>query len=45
MSSKEEEKRETLLKKYNIPIEHLDFDYIKSCENVKEIQRIVKILR
>lgn len=36
---------ESLLKKYDIPINHLDFDYIKSCENVKEIERIVTILK
>lgn len=36
---------ETLLKKYGIPIDHLDFDYIKSCENVKEIERIVTVLK
>lgn len=36
---------ESLLKKYDIPINHLDFDYIKSCENVKEIERIVTVLK
>lgn len=35
----------SLLKKYDIPIKHLDFDYIKSCENVKEIERIVMVLK
>ncbi|XP_037028931.1 sperm-associated antigen 1 [Bradysia coprophila] len=35
----------SLLKKYDIPINHLDFDYIKSCEDVKEIERIVTILK
>lgn len=36
---------ESLLKKYDIPINHLDFDYIKSCENGKEIERIVTVLK
>lgn len=35
----------SLLKKYDIPINHLDFDYIKSCGNVKEIERIVTVLK
>lgn len=35
----------SLLKKYDIPINHLDFDYIKSCGNVKEIERIVVVLK
>lgn len=36
---------ESLLKKYGIPIDHLDFGYIKSCENVKDIERIVTVLK
>lgn len=35
----------TLLQKYDIPISHLDFEYIKISENVKEIEKIVMILR
>ncbi|XP_055851083.1 sperm-associated antigen 1 [Episyrphus balteatus] len=38
------EKR-TLLQKYEIPISHLDFDYVKNCKNTKELERIVAILR
>lgn len=38
------EKR-TLLEKYSIPIEHLDFDYLRKCENVRELERIIEILR
>ena len=34
----------TLLQKYDIPISHLDFSYIRDCINVKELERIVKIL-
>lgn len=36
---------ESLLKKYDIPINHLDFDYIKSCDNVRKIEKIVTILK
>ncbi|KAH8406976.1 hypothetical protein KR222_002132, partial [Zaprionus bogoriensis] len=35
----------TLLKKYDIPLSHLDFAYIETCENAREMERIVKILR
>lgn len=35
----------TLLQKYDIPISHLDFEYIKISENVKEIEKMVLILR
>jgi len=31
--------------KYDVPLNHLDFGYIKSCENQKELEKIVKILR
>lgn len=34
----------TLLQKYEIPLEHLDFEYLKSCENKKEVERIYRIL-
>lgn len=35
----------TLLQKYEIPVEFLDFSYIKNCQDAKMIERIVKILR
>jgi tetratricopeptide (TPR) repeat protein len=35
----------TLLKKYDIPVEFLDFEYIKSCTDARMIEKIVKILR
>lgn len=35
----------SLLDRYSIPIEHLDFDYVQKCENVKEIERILEILK
>lgn len=35
----------TLLQKYEIPVEFLDFSYIKNCQDAKMVERIVKILR
>lgn len=37
--------KRSLLQRYDIPINHLDFDYIKSCVNAKEVERIVAILK
>lgn len=37
--------RQSLLQKYDIPIEWLDFVYIRNCNDVKTIEKIVKILR
>lgn len=31
--------------KYNIPVSHLDFDYIKSCTNTKELEKIYLTLK
>lgn len=47
MSSKDGEKppKRSLLEKYEIPVEYLDFAYIKSCNNPRMVERIVKILR
>ncbi|SPP81117.1 sperm-associated antigen 1 [Drosophila guanche] len=39
------EKRKTLLEKYNIPLSHLDFSYVKTCKNAREMEKIVQILR
>lgn len=36
---------ENLLKKYDIPIDHLDFKYVNSCKNVKELEHILHILQ
>ncbi|XP_046741820.1 sperm-associated antigen 1-like [Diprion similis] len=41
---KPEEKR-SLLQKYDIPVEHLSYEYVTGCSNVKELERIVLILR
>jgi len=38
-------RHKTLLEKYEIPLDHLDFDYVKKCDDVKEIEKIVKILK
>lgn len=37
--------KRTLLQKYEIPIEFLDFSYIKTCIDVKTLERVVRILR
>lgn len=37
--------RSSLLQRYEIPIEFLDFSYIKTCSDVKTLEKIVKILR
>lgn len=37
--------RKTLAQKYEIPIEFLDFEYIKNCDDAKTLERIVLILR
>lgn len=37
--------KETLLKKYNIPIQHLDFDYVEKCTDGSELEKILKILK
>ena len=29
----------------DIPIGHLDYSYVKDCENAKELEEIIKILR
>lgn len=31
-------------KKHNIPLEHLDFKYVQKCEDVKELEKIYKVL-
>ena len=32
-------------KKFDLPISHLDYNYIDSCTNAKELEKIVLILR
>lgn len=38
-------KKQSLLEKYEIPIENLDFTYVRNCGNVVEVERILEILR
>lgn len=37
--------KRSLLQKYDIPIEFLDFDYVKTCKDGMTLEKIVKILR
>lgn len=37
--------KKSFLEKYEIPIEHLDFEYIKTCKNVQELEKMLEILR
>lgn len=37
--------KESLLSKFDIPIDHLDFAYVKSCKNGTELEKILHILR
>lgn len=37
--------KKSLLQKYEIPVEFLDFDFIKTCSDVKMLEKIVKILQ
>ena len=29
----------------NVPIEHLDYDYVSKCNNATEVEKILKVLR
>ncbi len=31
-------------KSHGIPLEHLDFKYVEKCENVKELEKIFRVL-
>lgn len=35
----------TLLQKYEIPLEHLDFEYLRTCTDKKKVERIFRILK
>ena len=37
-------KNETI-SKYDIPLSHLEFDYISDCKDVKELEKIIRLLR
>lgn len=35
----------TLLQKWEIPLEHLDYDFLRTCEDIKKVERILRILK
>jgi hypothetical protein len=37
--------KKSLMAKYEIPVDHLTFDYVEKCNDRREMERIVKILR
>ncbi|XP_031619941.1 sperm-associated antigen 1 [Contarinia nasturtii] len=37
--------KKSLLEKYSIPIENLDFDYLSKCQNISELEKIIEILK
>lgn len=37
--------KKSLLEKYSIPVDHLDFDYIRDCRNVRKLEKIIEILK
>lgn len=37
--------KRTLLQKYEIPIQHLDFEYVRTCTDGREVERIHQILQ
>lgn len=45
LTVKKPPEKRNLLEKYNIPVEHLSYEYITECKNIKELERIVLILR
>ncbi|KAF6206370.1 hypothetical protein GE061_017603 [Apolygus lucorum] len=38
-------KKKSLLEKFDLPLYHLDFEYVKKCKDVKELEKILKVLR
>lgn len=37
--------KKSLLERYGIPINHLDFKYIEECDDAREMEKILHILR
>ena len=31
--------------KHDVPIDHLDYRYVETCSDVKELEKILKVLR
>ncbi|XP_054267163.1 sperm-associated antigen 1-like [Macrosteles quadrilineatus] len=44
-TEKKSERHKSLLSKYEIPIDHLSYEYIQGCNDIRELERIVKILK
>lgn len=42
---KDSRKKQSLLQKYNIPLEELDFDFVNRCQDPLRIERILRILK
>lgn len=38
-------RKKSLLDKYSIPIKYLDFDYLKKCKNIQDLEKIIEILK
>jgi hypothetical protein len=38
------DQKRTLIEKYGIPLNHIDFDYVNKCEDPKILKGIIKIL-
>jgi hypothetical protein len=47
MTEKQEvmKSKKSLLTKYEIPVDHISFEYVEKCNDRKEMEKIVKILR
>ncbi|XP_011879446.1 PREDICTED: sperm-associated antigen 1 [Vollenhovia emeryi] len=45
ISVAERPEKKTLLERYNIPVEHISYEFISRCTNGKTLERIVLILR
>ena len=38
-------KRKTLMSKFEIPVQYLDFEYVNNCTDAKTLEKVVLILR
>jgi hypothetical protein len=36
---------QTKLKNHGIPLDHFDFKYVSQCEDVKELEKIYRVLK
>jgi hypothetical protein len=44
MSQETDSSASTSSKKHDIPLDHLDFKYVEQCHDVKELEKIYKVL-